>query len=385
MPTFNMGLSTTQQNYFEKKVWKALRTESLADQLAGEGAGNVVHRVTDLKNTTYGYKAILTLVPDDTTAGVVGDNRLEDREAGLTAHDIEITFDQFRKAFKNEGEMADRSTWVRFAQEASDQLAYWAIDTKNRLLMNTLAGVGYEYEVDGSTRDSSYEWVQNRFAGDVTPPSANRHFRWDVGATAADNTLISNADTGDVVATDLPTWNMFLDMRTELPLMRIKPIRGKWGNGEDLYVCIVHPRIMNVIKKDETFQASLRYAAQRGDKNPVFRGAKTWMIDGILLIEHRYAYTTLGAASGSKWGSGGTVDGARTIFLGAQALGLVEMGGPKWVTETRDFKNMQAISMAMKWGMKKVKWPDQYSNTDEDFGVCVVDHAVPAGATSYTI
>ena len=381
--TFNIGLNTTDINYFEKKIWKRLRTESLADQLASEGGNSVVHRVNELKNTTWGYQAIMTLVPDDTSFGVVGDNRLQDREAGITSYDLSITFDQFRKAFKNEGVMADRSSWVRFAQQASDQLAYWARDTKDRLMMNTLAGVGYEYEVNGALRSSDCEWNQNRFAGDVSAPSTNRHFRWDVSTA---NTLQAG-DTSAVVSTDLPTWNMFIDMRTELPLMRIKPVRGKWGNGSDLYIAIVHPRTMNVIKKDTTFQTNLREALQRGDKHPFFRGAETYMIDGILLISHRYAYTTLGATSGTgKWGSGSDVDGARTLFLGAQALGMVEMGGPKWVTRSDDYDNMQGISMAIKFGFRKTKWPDQFvANAEEDFGVVAVDHAIPAGVTSYTI
>ena len=380
----SIGLNLQSIKYFEKKVWKQLRARSLMDQLASENGDSVVHRVNDLKGTTWGMKAIMTLVPDDTSFGVVGDSQLENREVGITAHDLEITFDQFRKAYRNVGRMDDRTYFFKFAQQVSDQLAYWASDIKDRMFMNVLAGVGFEYEVDGSLRDASCEWNHNKFAEHVSAPSTNRHFRWDVGTT---NKLVSGSDaaTGNVAATDIPTWNMFVDMRTELPMMRIKPIRGKWGNGSDLYICIVHPRTMNAIKKDATFQQNLRDALQRGDKNPIFAGAETYMVDGILLISHRYAYTTLGAASGSKWGSDGTVDGARSIFLGAQAVGLVEMQGPRMVTEEFDYKNSQGIACDLQFGMRKVLWPDQYANSNEDFGICVVDHAVTPGATSYTI
>lgn len=378
--SFNMGLSLTQINYFQKRVWKALRVRSLADQLASESGDNVVHRVTDLQNTTWGYKAIMTLVPDDTSYGTVGDNQLEDREAGLTAHDTEITFDQFRKAFKNEGVQADRSTWIRFAQQASDQLSYWAITTKDKLLMNTLAGVDYQYEVDGKLRPATCEWAQNRFAGDVTAPSTNRHFQ--VGANGA----IGDVNHDALTSSHVPTWNTFIDMRGALPQMRIKPVRGKWGNGQDLYICLVHPQVMTLLKKDENFQRNLRDALQRGDKNPTFAGAETYMVDGILLISHRYAYTTLAAASGSKWGSGGTVNGARNLFLGAQAVGMVEMGGPKWVTKTFDYENRMGISMAIKFGFKKTVWPDQYaSNSQEDFGVVALDSYCPSPLGNYTI
>jgi len=380
------GLNLQQISYFEKRIWKQLRTRSLADQLASEGANSAIHRVTDLKNTTWGTKAVMTMIPDDTSFGVVGDSQLEDREAGITAHDIEITYDQFRKAFKNVGSMDDRTYWFKFAQQASDQLAYWAADIKDRMLMNTIAGVGYEYEVDGALRDASCEWNQNKFAADVTAPSTNRHFRWDVGTT---NQLVSGASaaTTNVADTDLPTWNMFLDMRAELPLMRVKPIRGQWGNGQDLYIALVHPRIMNVLKKDTTFQQNWREAMQRGEKNVLFSGAESFLVDGILVISHRYAYTTLGASAttNSKWGNG-TVDGARISFLGAQAVGMVEMQGPKIVSQEFDYYNRQGIACSTQFGMRKIVWPDQWANNaNEDFSIVNVDCACPSGASSYTI
>lgn len=382
----SIGLNLTETNYFSKKIWKQLRARSLMDQLASEKGDSAVERITELKGTTWGKRAILTLIPDDTSYGVVGDSQLETREVGITAHDIEVTFDQFRKAYRNVGRMDDRTYFFKFAQQVSDQLAYWAADIKDRMFMNTIAGVSYAYEVDGRLRESSCEWNHNAFAGHVTAPSTNRHFRWDVNGTTKTLQSGSNAATTELVAGDIPSWDMFIDMRTELPLMRIKPIRGLWGNGSDLYVCIVHPRTMTSIKKDATFQQNLRDALQRGEKNPIFTGAETYMVDGILLISHRYAYTTLGAASGSKWGAAGTVDGARSIFLGAQAVGMLEMQGPRIVTEEFDYKNSQGIAMDLQFGMRKIVWPDQYAgNANEDFGVCCVDHAVVAGPTSYTI
>lgn len=380
-----IGLNLTQINYFSKKIWKQMRTQSIMDQLASESGDSAVHRVTELQDTTWGKKAILTLIPDDTSFGVVGDNPLENREVGITAHNIEITFDQFRKAYRNVGRMDDRTYFFKFAQQVADQLSYWAADIKDRMFMNTIAGVGYEYEVNGARRDASCEWNRNAFAQYVSPPTPNRHFRWSVNTSTGAGRL-EPGNTAAVAATDIPSWNMFIDMRTELPLMRIKPIRGKWGNGSDLYICIVHPRTMNAIKRDPVFQQNMRDAMQRGEKNPLFTGAETYLVDGILLISHRYAYTTLAAPAGSKWGAGGTVDGARSIFLGAQAVGLVEMQAPRLVTEEFDYKNSQGIAMDVQFGMRAIKWPDQYANnSNEWFGICVVDHAVTPGPTNYTI
>lgn len=378
---FNIGLNTRDIEYFEKKVHKRLRVESLADQLASATNNAAVQRITELKNTKWGYQAVMTLVPDDTTFGVVGDNRLKDHERGITSHDLTITFDQFRKAHKNEGRMADRSSWVKFLGEAYDQLSFWAVDIKNRLMMNVLSGIAFDYELNGADRESQFP--QCRFAGDVSAPSGNRHLRWDVDTA---NTLQAG-NTAAVAATDLPTWNMFVDVSTELPMMRVKPIRGMFGFGKDTYVALVHPRTMGHIRKDSTFQTNWREALARGEKNPLFAGADTYYVDGILIISHRYVYTTLAAASGTaKWGAGADVDGTRTLFLGAQALGMVEMGSPIWTPDDDDYKNVQSIAMALMFGFRKTVWPDPYvADSDEDFGVVAVDHAIPAGATSYTM
>jgi N4-gp56 family major capsid protein len=376
--SFNIGLNTTDIQYFQKKAWKAMRVASLADQLAGAGAGAAITRITELTNTEWGYQAILTLVPDDTTFGVVGDNRLKDNERGLTSYDQNVTFDQFRKAFKTEGQMADRSSWIRFAGQAADQLSFWGRDIKDRLLINTLSGISYDTEVNGAARVSQFP--QCRFAADVSAPSANRYFIINDSGT-----LESGKATGDVSSKSVPSWNTFIDMRTELPLMRIKPLRGQWGNGRDLYICLVHPRTMGLIKKDTTFQQNWRDALSRGEGNVLFRGAESYMVDGILIISHRYVYNTLGAASGSKWGSGGTVDGTRSLFLGAQAIGMVEMGGPVWVPDEDDYKNNHSISQRIRFGFKKAVWPDQWmGDSDEDFGVVAVDHYLPTGATTYS-
>jgi N4-gp56 family major capsid protein len=377
--SFNIGLTTEDIQYFEKKVWKQLRTYSLADQLAANDGSSVVHRVTDLKNTTWGYEAILTLVPDDTSYGVVGDNRLKDNEAGLTSHDLPMTFDQFRKGFKTEGVMADRSSWVRFAEQASDQLSYWAVDIKNRLMMNVLSGIDFGTELDGTARSSQFPTC--RFAAHVSAPSANRHVRWDGGAAGS----LATGDTTAVESTDLPTWNTFLDMRGELPMMRVKPVRGTWGNGQDLYIALVHPRTMTHLKKDEDFQKNWREAMARGEGNPLFKGAEAFLVDGILVISHRYVFSTIKATSGSRWGLNGTIHGTRSLFLGAQALGMVELDGPKWTPGSDDYENIHSIAMAIKFGMRKSVWPDQYAdNSEEDFGVVALDHALPSsGLNSY--
>jgi hypothetical protein len=379
--SYDVGINVEQIKYFQKKYATQLRRMSLAEQLSSEGAGDVVQKVTDLKNTSWGQEVVLTMVPDSHGYGVVGDNRLQDREDAITSYDQRMTYDRFRRAFINEGAEADRNTWLKFAQLATEQLTFWQRDMRDRLLINTLSGVGYEYEVDGSSRAASCEWPQARFASDVAAPSANRHFQ-----ITDTNGTIGDVDHSSLLSTHVPKWGTFIDMRAMLPMYRIKPVRGKYGNGSDLYVCLVHPYTMAQLKKDADFQKNWRDALARGEKNPLFMGAETYLVDGILLISHPYVYSTIGAAT--KWG-GGTVDGTRALFLGAQAAGMVELGSPTFKTRYDDYDNRMGISASIRFGMKKLVWPDQYASADnagEDFGVVSLDFAInPVGNAPYKV
>jgi hypothetical protein len=81
-------------------------------------------------------------------------------------------------------------------------------------------------------------------------------------------------------------------------------------------------------------------------------------------------YNTAGAASGSKWGSGGLIDGCQILFCGAQALGMADIGNPEWVEKGFDYENQQGISVAKMLGFLKPKFNSIYaSNTTQDFGV----------------
>ena len=77
------------------------------------------------------------------------------------------------------------------------------------------------------------------------------------------------------------------------------------------------------LKMDPDYMLNLRHSQQR-DKNEALFSGSSVKIDGIFLHEFRHVYNTAGAASGSKWGSGGTVDGCQILFCGAQALGMAD-------------------------------------------------------------
>ena len=100
-------------------------------------------------------------------------------------------------------------------------------------------------------------------------------------------------------------------------------IRGvKEDGGEETYHAFLTPLAMSKLKMDSTYMLNVRQAAERGTKdNNLFSGTSV-KIDGIYLHEFRHVPNTLNAASGSKYGASGTVEGSQILFCGAQALGF---------------------------------------------------------------
>ena len=99
-------------------------------------------------------------------------------------------------------------------------------------------------------------------------------------------------------------------------------------------------------------------------------------VDGLVLHEHRLVYNTTGAASGLKWGAGGTVEGTRTMICGAQALGMADLGPPEWEEKSFNYGAQQGISIDKMLGLRKPKFMSPVHGTVEDFGVIACDHAI---------
>ena len=74
------------------------------------------------------------------------------------------------------------------------------------------------------------------------------------------------------------------------------------------------------------------------------------------------------------WGSGGTVNGTRTLLCGAQALGMCDLGAPDWVEKEFQYDSQQGINIDKMLGLLKPKFYSNYDDSIEDFGVVGVDH-----------
>lgn len=371
----NFGKLTDQQAMvWARDTWKEARNQSFfLSNFAGDGPNSMIQRITELKETKQGARAVITLVPDLEGDGVVGDNQLEGNEEEMKAYDQVIDYDQMRNANRLEGRMADLRSTVQFRSNSKNLLSYWAAERADQLVALTLSGVSYTKRTNGADRVGS-QFSQLSFASAVTAPSANRHYRW-VDST---DTLAAGA-TNAVAAADLPTWKMLAAIKAQAEVNNIRPIRTE--DGIEIFNVFMHSKGIAALKRDPEFISAWTHAQKRGDENPLFKGTKRggrqgFYIDGLNIMEYRNVYNTTGAASGSKWGAGGTIDGQRILVCGAQALAVADIGLPKWVEKDFDYDNSPGVSIAKLLGMLKPRWRSSITGTVEDFGVMVVDTAI---------
>lgn len=363
MAATNFSLLTSEQKTaWSLDFWKQARNLSFVNKFLGKSANSMIQHVTELKKTEKGARAVVTLLADLEGDGVAGDRTLEGNEEILKSYDQVIRIDQLRNANRHEGRMADQKSVVSFRENSRDKLAYWMADRIDQLAFLTLAGKAYTYATNGTTRVGS-DLKNLEFASDVVAPSSKRVGRWDNTAKS----FVVGGGSNTVVAADTPSWELFVALKA---YAKENYIRGVMGDGgEETYHAFLSPMAMSKLKLDAVYRDNLRYAQQRGSANELFTGSSV-KIDGIYLHEFRHVPNTRLAASGSKFGGSGTVDGCQILFCGAQALGMADLGNPDWVEKEFDYDNQPGISVGKILGFLKPQFVSQYSGgTKEDFGV----------------
>jgi len=355
-------LTNEQKTTWSKDLWKQARNTSFIDKFLGKDSNSMIQHVTELKQSEKGARAVITLLTDIEGDGIAGDRTLEGNEEALKSFDQVIRVDQLRHAHRKEGRMADQKSIVDFRLDARDQLAYWLGDRMDQLAFLSLAGIGYQYKNSGGTRvGSDLQYLE--FADDVRAPTSKRLGRWNGTSKAIE----WGTGSGSVAATDKPAWSMLVQAKAYAKDNYIRGTRGS-GNSETYHV-FLSPQAMASLKLDPDYMANLRYSTSVKTNDNLFSGDAV-NIDGLMLHEFRHVPNTRLAASGSKYGSGGAVDGCQMLFCGAQALGFADIGDPNWNEKGFDYENQQGISTSKIMGFMKPQFYTQYSGgTTEDFGV----------------
>jgi len=362
----NFGLLTDEQKtVWSMDLWRHARNYSFVNKFLGKDSNSLIQHITELKKSEKGARAVITLLADLEGDGVAGDRTLEGNEEAMKSYDQVIRIDQIRHANRHEGRMADQKSVVEFRNNSRDVLAYWLADRIDQLAFLTLSGVSYAMRNNGVARvGSDFPFLE--FAADVTAPTSQRRLRWDGAAKK----LVPNGATNTLVATDTPTWELFVQLKAYAKDQYLRGVKGP--GGEEVFHAFLTPQAMAKLKLDPTYMQNVRNARQRSEKNPLFTGSSV-EIDGIVFHEFRHVYNTSGAIAPNKWGSSGDVDGCQILFCGAQALAMADIGNPEWVEKGFDYENQQGISVSKILGFLKPKFNSIYSgNTVQDFGVISV-------------
>jgi N4-gp56 family major capsid protein len=358
-------LTNEQKTIWSMDLWKQARNMSFVNRFLGKGPNSLIQHITELKKSEKGARAVITLLADLQGDGVAGDRTLEGNEEGIQTFDQVIRIDQLRHANRHEGRMADQKSIVEFRGNSKDVLAYWLADRVDQLAFLTLAGLSYSRYPGGALRVGS-DLPSLEFAADVAAPSTNRRLRWD----GTNKALVPNGASSAVVATDTPTWNLLVQLKA---YAKDRYIRGvKEEGGEECYHVFLTPQAMAKLKLDPDYMLNLRHTVQKGENDKLFSGG-TVKVDGLYLHEFRHVPNTRTAASGSKYGASGTVEGCQMLFCGAQALGMADIGNPEWIEKEFDYGNQQAIACGKILGFLKPKFSSIYeAGSVEDFGVISV-------------
>lgn len=356
------ALTTEQKTVWSMDLWKAARNYSFLKPFLGKGPNSLVQHITELKQSEKGARAVLTLLADLEGDGIAGDRTLEGNEEAMKAYDQVIRIDQLRHANRHEGRMADQKSIVEFRNNSRDVLAYWLAERIDQLAFLTMSGVSYAMRTNGIARTGS-DLASLEFAADVSAPTSLRKLRWN-GTTFAFDV---NGATSSVAAADTPSWKMLVAAKAYAKDQYMRGVKG--DGGDETFHVFMTPQAMAKLKLDDMYMQNLRHAQARSGDNALFSGSSV-KVDGLHIHEYRNVYNTSGAASGSKWGAAGAVDGCQVLFCGAQALGMADIGNPEWVEKGFDYDNQQGISVSKILGFVKPKFNSIYSgNTVQDFGV----------------
>lgn len=364
MAQTNFAALTPQQKLmWSRDVWSAARDKMFIKKFTGTGEDALIQRITDLTKTEKGEQVIMFLVADLVEDGGIGDNEREGMEEAMQSYSQVVNIDLINHGVRNKGKLAEQKTVIKFREMGKDRLAFWLANRIDQLAFLTMSGIGYGFQNNGKARVSS-NFVNLSFAADVSAPTSARAMMWDGTALVASN-------TASVTSAYVPNYKMIVDLVAYAKDHYVKPLMS---GGKEYYCLFVRPGTLAALKKDADYQrAVVAVATKSGMDSPWFTGA-TVTIDGAVIHEHRLVYNTTGAASGSKWGAAGAVNGARTLLCGAQAIGMADLGPPEWSEKMFQYESQQGINIDKMFGLLKPKFYSIYDDSVQDFGIVSCDH-----------
>lgn len=335
----------------------------------GDKAPYPIHVLKDLEKEKGEYIGF-DLLMEKIQQPIEGDDVMEGNEAKLQFYTDGLYINQMRGGTNAGGVMTRKRTIHDLREKAKLTESKWWADVFDQLLFMYLSGdrginAGFQFPTTYTTG----------FAGNSFSAPDSEHIYYGGGTTEA--TLTAN-DKADLLELDkiLAGAQMMNEIRGttgtdgsyKTPM--IQPIMVE---GEEHYVTIFNPWQVHDLQVNAGTNGWMDIqkaaAAAEGSKNKIFKG-NLGMYKGIVLHKHKNIIRF------DDYGSGGDVDAARALFLGAQA-GVVAWGSPggngnmrfKWHEEEDDRGNQLIITTSAIIGVKKTTF------NGKDYGVFAYDTA----------
>lgn len=295
---------------------------------------------------------------------VEGDDVLEGKEEAQRFSTDSIYVDQARCGVNTGGRMTRKRTihnlrekarrqqsnwWARFM----DELCFIYLSGKRGINDNFIVRTGFTGRAGNAlvSPDSSHQF----YGGAAN--AYNNIAAGDKMSLALIDKLVTRAETQGGGATDIPV---------------MQPCTI---DGEKHFVLVMHTWQEDDLRTASSGATWLDIqkaaAAAVGRSSPIFKGG-LGMYRNVVLHSHRNVIRTADA------GSGGNVEAARALFMGAQA-GVCAFGSPgtgmrfDWFEDLRDNGNMVVISTSSIFGVKKATY--QTDAGSQDVGVFAADTA----------
>lgn len=344
---------------WSRKLFHEALKRTWMSKFMGADSNSLIQIVNDASKGP-GDQVRVTLRMLLTGAGIQGDSTLEGNEEALVTYTDEVILDQLRHAVRSGGKMTEQRIPFSVREEARMGLVDWWSDRIDAWAFNQLAGVA------GPQTAGSATAADTRYTGNNARVAPTATFRVSPASQAFATLNTSVSSSALTFSTHLLDRAVVL-AKTSTP--QIRPVRV---DGNDYYVCFLHPTQVRDLRSD-TSTGGLQWteiqksAMQGGDiaDNPIFTGA-LGIYNGVVLHES----TRVPLAEDTSQTAGTHVRSA--LFCGAQAaiMGYGQGYGSSkmsWTEELFDYGNQLGVSAGLIAGLTKSVF------NGSDFAVIKID------------
>lgn len=352
---------------WSKKLDAEVSKATAISPLIGTSSNSIIQLKTETQKAA-GDKITFGLRRQLIGDGVSEHEILEGNEEALATYSDAIFINELAHAVRVKNEQTIDAQRVPFSlrQEATDGLTDWYADRMSMAFFIQVAGFTAP-QIAFEGRTVTLKPVHYGHNTPIAPTSTRRVFADDAGGSGYDaDEDLTSADVFELTLIDKAV------EKAKLANPKIRPVRV---NGQNMYVCYLHPtQVTSMRTTTSTGQwLDIQKAAQRrGSENPIFSGA-LGVYNNVVLREAEHVTPGVNSSTGAQ-----ITTVRRAILLGAQSA-VAAFGknkGPtryKRVEELFDYQRELGVSVQTIWGMKKTV----YDSTD--FGCIVIStYAAPA-------